>query len=97
MLSRLAFLSTYFKIGPNTFNTSSFYNTHSERNGDDAVVRRSGEEDDDNDDGEINSGVFIISSNGGADSVRKRGQEDEEGEEVQGVVREREAQEGEED
>ena len=61
------------------------------------MVRRSGEEDDDNDDGEINSGVFIISSNGGADSVRKRGQEDEEGEEVQGVVREREAQEGEED
>ena len=76
-----------------------------ERYGDDSVARRSGEESDDggSDGGDwmavFVAGVFVAVSGGGrsADLVRTRGQEDEEREEIQGIVRQREAEEGEED
>lgn len=64
-------------------------------NGDDAVVRRSSEAG--SDDAATCSDIIIIIRRGGADPVRAWGQEDEEGEEIQRVVREREAEEGEDD
>lgn len=63
-------------------------------NGDDAVVRRSSEAN--GADAATCSDIIIIRW-GGADPVRAWGQEDEEGEEIQRVVRELEAEEGEDD
>jgi len=65
-------------------------------NGDDAVVRRSSEAGSD-DAATCSDIIIIIIRRGGADPVRAWGQEDEEGEEIQRVVREREAEEGEDD
>lgn len=59
------------------------------------MVRRSSEASDDDTATCVN--IDIIISGGGTDPLRPWGQEDEEGEEIQGVVREFEAQEGEED
>ena len=66
-------------------------------NGDDAVVRRSGEASSDEPSTFSDIIIIIIIRRGGADPVRARGQEDEEGEEIQRVVRELEAEEGEDD
>lgn len=60
-------------------------------NGVDAVVRSSSEEGDD--DGAICRGVIV----GGADRVWTRGQEDEERQAIQGILRQCQAQEGKED